>query len=59
MKKCLDCKHMEASMLKTENVSEMFREILYLHCNRFNHMVVGYDRKDDAAYCYGFEQKGE
>lgn len=57
MKKCLDCKYLKSSMLEDKKAPEMFQKILYLECLKYNHSVVGYDRKGENGDCTGFEER--
>ena len=57
MRKCLDCKHLEANMLEEKNAPKMFQKMLYLHCKKFNHGVVGYDTEGQSNDCMEYERR--
>lgn len=57
MKKCLDCEYLEASRIEDKTLPEMFQSFIYLHCKKYNHAVVGYDRKGEDTDCMGFNRR--
>lgn len=57
MKKCLDCEHLEASMVECKDVPKAFQKFLQLYCRKYNHTVVGYDRKGENTDCLGFRKR--
>lgn len=57
MEKCLNCEHLKTEWVKNENAPKMFQQFLHLHCNKYNHSVVGYDRKGESNVCAGFEKR--
>ena len=59
MLKCLDCRNLKTEWVKDENAPKMFQQFLYLHCEKYNHAVVGYDRKNESTECIGYQPKGE